>query len=78
MKNKLYEFEAVIEPVPEKNGAFVRFPYDIKKELGVGRVKAEVTFDGLLYHGNIVNMGVKMPMVPFVILLGFVRTSGKR
>lgn len=59
MENKLYEFEAVIEPVPEKNGAFVRFPYDIKKELGVGRVKAEVTFDGLLYHGSIVNMGVK-------------------
>ena len=54
-----YEFHAQIEPVPDKGGAYVRFPYDIRKEFGKGRVKAEITFDGELYSGSIVNMGVK-------------------
>lgn len=56
---KTYEFEAVIQPVPEKGGAYVRFPYDIRKEFGKGRVKAEITFDGAPYSGSIVNMGIK-------------------
>ena len=59
MGERVYEFEAVIEPVPDKGGAYVRFPYDIRKEFGKGRVKAEVTFDGEPYSGSIVNMGVK-------------------
>lgn len=59
MGKKIYEFQAVIEPVPDKGGAYVRFPYDIKKEFGKGRVKAEITFDGEPYSGSIVNMGVK-------------------
>ena len=54
-----YEFHAQIEPVPDKGGAYVRFPYDIRKEFGKGRVKAEITFDGQPYSGSIVNMGVK-------------------
>ena len=54
-----YEFQAQIEPVPDKGGAYVRFPYDIRKEFGKGRVKAEITFDGQPYSGSIVNMGVK-------------------
>ena len=56
---KTYLFDAVIEPVPDKGGAYVRFPYDIRKEFGKGRVKAEITFDGEPYSGSIVNMGVK-------------------
>lgn len=59
MNDKIYEFEAVIEAVPEKGGAYVRFPYDIRKEFGKGRVRVYVTFDGEPYHGSIVNMGVK-------------------
>ena len=34
MSHKMYKFEAVIEPVPEKNGAYVKFTYDIRKEFG--------------------------------------------
>lgn len=49
----------MIQPVPEKGGAYVRFPYDIRKEFGKGRVKAEITFDGEPYSGSIVNMGLK-------------------
>ena len=56
---KTYGFEAVIQPGPEKGGASVRFPYDIRKEFGKGRVKAEITFDGEPYSGSIVNMGLK-------------------
>lgn len=56
---KTYLFDAVIEPVPDKGGAYVRFPYDIRKEFGKGRVKAKITFDGEPYSGSIVNMGVK-------------------
>ena len=56
---KNYTFTSVIYPVPEKGGAYVCFPYDIRKEFGRGRVKAEITFDGEPYSGSIVNMGVK-------------------
>lgn len=56
---KKYTFDAVIKPVPEKGGAYVQFPYDIRKEFGKGRVKADITFDGEPYSGSIVNMGLK-------------------
>lgn len=59
MNGKLYKFYAVIEAVPDKGGAYVRFPYDIRREFGRGRVKAQITFDGEPYCGSIVNMGVK-------------------
>lgn len=59
MSGKTYEFQAVIEAVPDKGGAYIRFPYDIRKEFGKGRVKVNVTFDGEPYSGSIVNMGVK-------------------
>ena len=59
MEKKVYEFRAVIQPVPEKNGAYIRFPYDLRKEFGKGRVKVQATFDNVPYEGSIVNMGVK-------------------
>lgn len=57
--NKVYEYEALLEPVPDKGGAYVRFPYDIRHEFGKGRVKVRATFDGVPYDGSIVNMGIK-------------------
>ncbi|HFH9838309.1 TPA: DUF1905 domain-containing protein [Streptococcus suis] len=57
--SKMYEFEAVIHPVPDKGGAYVIFPYDIRQEFGKGRVKVHATFDGYPYDGSIVNMGIK-------------------
>ena len=59
MNDKTYRFRAVIEAVPGKGGAYVRFPYDIRKEFGAGRVRVEASFDGVPYLGSIVNMGVK-------------------
>jgi hypothetical protein len=54
-----YEFEAVIQNVPDIDGAYVEFPYDFSKEFGKGRVKENATFDGEPYAGSIVNMGLK-------------------
>ena len=42
MTSKNYEFYAAIEAVPDKGGAYVRFPHDIKKEFGKGRLKAQI------------------------------------
>ena len=59
MNENIYAFHGVIEAVPDKGGAYVRFPYDIRETFGKGRVKAKITFDGEPYSGSIVNMGVK-------------------
>ena len=59
MNDKVYEYESVIYEAGQKGGAYVIFPYDIRKEFGRGRVRAHVTFDGVPYDGSIVNMGVK-------------------
>lgn len=61
MDQRCYEFEAVIESTPDGKGAFVRFPLDLRKEFGVGRLKVDAAFDGVPYAGSLVNMGVKNP-----------------
>ena len=74
MNQKIYEFHAVIEPVPDKGGAYVRFPYDIRKEFGRGRVKVRATFDGILYEGSIVNMGLKNPDGSIRYMIGMLKS----
>ena len=60
MNAKVYEYDAVIQTSTiGSGGAYVPFPYDLRAELGKGRVKVHVTFDGEPYDGSIVNMGVK-------------------
>ena len=54
---KQYEYDAVIVEDPGSGGAYVAFPWDIRKEFGKGRVKVNATFDGIEYAGSIVNMG---------------------
>ena len=56
---KEYQFAAEIKKVPDIDGAYVVFPYDIREEFGKGRVKVHATFDGEPYDGSVVNMGVK-------------------
>lgn len=56
MNNKRYEFDAVILKVPDIDGAYIEFPYDVKEEFNKGRVKVEVTFDGYPYSGSLVRM----------------------
>lgn len=57
MNDKLYEFEAEIKKVPDIDGAYIEFPYDVKAEFGKGRVKVHATFDGIEYDGSLVRMG---------------------
>ncbi len=59
MSEKIYEFESLIYSAGDTGGAYVIFPYDIRKEFGRGRVKVHAAFDGEPYDGSIVNMGVK-------------------
>ncbi|NLO47228.1 MAG: DUF1905 domain-containing protein [Clostridiales bacterium] len=59
MNAKIYAFEAIIQKVPDLDGAYIEFPYDVKAEFGKGRVKVHANFDGEPYDGSIVNMGVK-------------------
>ena len=46
INDKIYEFDAVIQKVPDIDGAYVNIPFDVKKEFGKGRVKVHVDFDG--------------------------------
>ena len=58
MKEK-YEFDATIEPVKEKGGAYVRVPIDLRSEFGKRRIKVHAKFNGVAYDGSVVNMGIK-------------------
>lgn len=42
--------------VSKIDGAYIEFPYDVKKEFGKGRVKVQATFDGIKYQGSLVKM----------------------
>lgn len=57
MNENIYEFEAVIKKVPDIDGAYIEFPYDVRKVFGKGRVKVTATFDGVEYNGSLVKIG---------------------
>lgn len=57
MNDRTYEFDALILKVPDIDGAYVEFPYDVRAEFGKGRVKVRATFDGEPYDGSLVRMG---------------------
>ncbi|GAA0796187.1 DUF1905 domain-containing protein [Faecalicatena orotica] len=56
MNEKVYEFDAILKKVPDIDGAYIDFPYDVKEEFGRGRVKVRATFDGVPYDGSLVRM----------------------
>ena len=56
INEKVYQFEAQIKKVPDIDGAYIEFPYDVKAEFGKGRVKVHATFDGEPYDGSLVRM----------------------
>ena len=78
MDNKIYKFHGMIEAVPDKGGAYIRFPYDIRKEFGRGRVKANITFDGEPYCGSIVNMGLKNDDGSVCYIIGILKEIRKK
>ena len=73
-----YEYDAVIHEDPDSGGAYVAFPWDIRREFGRGRVKVHALFDGIPYDGSIVNMGVKNPDGSVCYIIGvrkYIRTQ---
>lgn len=54
---KVREFDAVIQKVPDLDGAYVEIPFDVKAVYGKGRVPVHATFDGEPYDGSLVRMG---------------------
>ncbi len=74
MNHNVYKFKSKIYVIPEKGGAYIKFPYDIREEFGKGRVKVHVTFDGIPYDGSIVNMGVKNPDGSICYIIGMLKS----
>ena len=72
-----YEFDSVIYETGDKGGAYIIFPWDIRKEFGAGRVKVSVLFDGIAYDGSIVNMGVKNQQGDICYIIGILRSIRK-
>ena len=74
MGRKFYKYQAEIQKVPGIDGAYVVFPYDIKKEFGKGRVKVHAEFDGEPYDGSIVNMGMKNDDGSICYIIGILKS----
>ena len=56
MNEKTYKFSAEIKKVPDIDGAYIEFPYDVREEFGKGRAKVFATFNGEPYEGSLVRM----------------------
>ena len=56
---QIYSYDTILHENADNGGAYVVFPWDIRKVIGKGRVKVHATFDGIPYDGSIVNMGLK-------------------
>ncbi len=56
INSKIYEFEAIIQKVPDIDGAYIEIPLDVRAEFGKGRVPVQATFDGEPYKGSLVRM----------------------
>ena len=74
MAQEQYEYDGIIHEIPENGGAYVVFPWDIRKEFGKGRVKVHVTFDGVPYDGSIVNMGVRDEAGEICYIIGVLKS----
>ena len=70
MSDRIYEYDTIIQKVPDIDGAYIAFPHDVKAEFGKGRVRVHATFDGEPYDGSIVNMGVKNPDGSICYIIG--------
>lgn len=63
MNPKRYTFEAVLQKMPDIDGAYVEIPFDVQKEFGKGRVKVSAAFDGVPYEGSLVRMGTPFHII---------------
>ena len=57
MNERVFVSDAVLQKVPDIDGAYVEIPFDVQAAFGKGRVKVLATFDGVPYNGSLVRMG---------------------
>lgn len=58
---KIFEFEAIIQKHDGMNAAYIEFPYSVEEVFETkGQVKVKVDFEGYVYRGSLVNMGLKL------------------
>ena len=69
-----FEYDGIIHEIPDKGGAYVIFPWDIRKIFGKGRVKVHAKFDGVPYDGSIVNIRVKDPDGNVCYIIGILKS----
>lgn len=69
----MFEYDAVIHELPERGGAYVVFPWDIREQFGKGRLKVHAEFDGIPYDGSVVNMGLKDEEGNIVYIIGVLK-----
>ncbi len=58
MMEKEFAFDAILQKVPDIDGAYIEIPFDVKEVFGKGRVPVHATFDGEPYDGSLVRMGM--------------------
>ena len=75
---KRFEYDAVLHEMPDNGGAYVIFPWDIRRESGKGRVKVHAVFDGIPYDGSIVNMGLKNEDGTVCYIIGVLKAIRKK
>ena len=68
-----HDYDAALHELKDSGGAYVVFPWDLRKETGKGRLKVHATFDGIPYDGSIVNMGLKHPDGSVCYILGVLK-----
>ena len=73
-----YTFDAILHETLDNGGAYVIFPWDIRKEFGKGRVKVHATFDGVPYDGSVVNMGVRDENGEICYVIGILKAIRKQ
>lgn len=73
-----YEYDAVLHEMEDNGGAYVIFPWDIRKECGKGRIKVHALFDGISYEGSVVNMGLKNEDGSICYIIGVLKSIRKQ
>ena len=76
-ERKRYEYDAVLCETQE-GGAYVAFPWDLRKEFGKGRIKVHALFDGISYEGSVVNMGLKNEDGSICYIIGVLKSIRKQ
>ena len=75
---QVYSYDAILHENADNGGAYVAFPWDIRKEFGKGRVKVHATFDEVPYDGSIVNMGLKNEDGSICYVIGVLKAIRQR